>query len=142
MTRDPEPADDIVPLVPEPSSGPEVAVASGETEYIVAKGDNFTTIARKHGVTIQAVIKANPAVDPNRMAIGQVLIIPVKPQEPAKPALPEGTTQYIVKSGDNLTSIAKAHNTTWQAIREVNNLNTTAIRVGQKLIIPPPASEE
>ena len=108
----------------------------------MAKGDNFTTIARKHGVTIQAVSKANPAVDPNRMAIGQVLIIPAKPQEPAKPALPEGTTQYIVKSGDNLTSIAKAHNTTWQAIREANNLNTTAIRVGQKLIIPPPASEE
>ena len=142
VTRDPEPADDIVPLVPEPSSGPEVAVASGETEYIVAKGDNFTTIARKHGVTIQAVIKANPAVAPTRMAIGQVLIIPAKPQEPAKPALSEGTTEYIVKSGDNLTSIAKAHNTTWQAIREVNNLNTTAIRVGQKLIIPPPASEE
>ncbi|MDP6794072.1 MAG: LysM peptidoglycan-binding domain-containing protein [Verrucomicrobiota bacterium] len=142
VTREPETAVDIVPLVPEPSNEPEVPVSSGETEYVVAKGDTFTTIARKHGVTVQAVIKANPAVDPTRMAIGQVLIIPAKPPELAKPALPEGTTEYLVKAGDNLYNIAKAHNTTWKAIREASNLNTTAIRVGQKLIIPPPASDE
>ena len=142
VTRDPESAEDIVPLVPEPSSEPEVPVASGETEYVVAKGDNFTTIARKHGVTVQAISKVNPAVDPNRMAIGQVLIIPAKPAKPPEPALPEGTTEYVVKPGDNLYNIAKAHNTTWKAIRDANELKTTGIRVGQKLIIPPPATSE
>ena len=142
VTRDTEPVEDIVPLIPEPSEGPEVPVAAGEIEYVVAKGDNFTTIASKHGVSVQAIIKANPAVDPNRMQIGQVLIIPAKAPEPTEPALPEGTTVYEVKSGDNLYNIAKAHNTTWKAIRDANNLQTTDIRVGQKLIIPPPATNE
>ena len=129
-------------MIPEPSEGPEVPVAAGEIEYVVAKGDNFTTIANKHGVSVQAIIKANPAVDPNRMQIGQVLIIPAKAPEPTEPALPEGTTVYEVKSGDSLYNIAKAHNTTWKAIRDANNLQTTDIRVGQKLIIPPPATNE
>ena len=139
---EPEPADDIVPLVPEATNKPEVPVSSGEIEYVVAKGDTFTSIARKHGVTVQAVIKANPAVDPARMAIGQVLVIPAKPPQPAKPVLQEGTTEYLVKAGDNLYNIAKSHNTTWKAIREANDLSTTAIRVGQKLIIPPPVLDE
>ena len=142
VTRDTKPVEDIVPLIPEPSEGPEVPVAAGEIEYVVAKGDNFTTIASKHGVSVQAIIKANPAVDPNRMQIGQVLIIPAKAPEPTEPALPEGTTVYEVKSGDSLYNIAKAHNTTWKAIRDANNLQTTDIRVGQKLIIPPPATNE
>ena len=142
VTRDPGPVEDIVPLIPEPSEGPEVPVAAGEIEYLVAKGDNFTNIASRHGVTVQAIIKANPAVDSNRMQIGQVLIIPAKAPEPTEPALPEGTTVYEVKSGDSLYNIAKAHNTTWKAIRDANNLQTTDIRVGQKLIIPPPATNE
>ena len=142
VTRDPAAAEDIVPLIPEPTGEPEVPVATGEEEYVVAKGDNFTTIARKFGVTVQAIIKANPAVDPNRMAIGQVLIIPAKPPKPSEQALPEGTTVYEVKPGDNLYNIAKAHNTTWKAIRDANNLKSTGIRVGQKLIIPSPATSE
>ena len=129
-------------MIPEPTGEPEVPVATGEEEYVVAKGDNFTTIARKFGVTVQAIIKANPAVDPNRMAIGQVLIIPAKPPKPSEQALPEGTTVYEVKPGDNLYNIAKAHNTTWKAIRDANNLKSTGIRVGQKLIIPSPATSE
>lgn len=43
---------------------------------------------------------------------------------------------YVVKSGDNLTRIAKAHKTTVQAIREANDLKTDRILVGQKLKVP------
>ena len=136
VTRVLESTKDIVPLVPEPSAKPEVPVTNGQTEYVVAKGDNFTSIARKKGVTVQAIIKVNPAVDPNRIAVGQVLVIPAKSLEPTKPLLPEGATEYIVKSGDNLYNIAKANNTSVKAIRDINNLKTNSIRAGQNLIIP------
>ena len=142
VTRDPVAAEDIVPLIPEPTGETEVPVATGEEEYVVAKGDNFTTIARKFGVTVQAVVKANPAVDPNRIAIGQVLKIPAKPPKPSEQVLPEGTMVYEVKSGDNLYNIAKAHKTTWKTIRDANNLKSAEIRVGQKLIIPLPPTNE
>ena len=43
---------------------------------------------------------------------------------------------YVVKSGDSLTKIAKAHGTTVKAIQAENNLVTTSIKAGQKLKIP------
>ena len=141
VTRDTEPVEDIVPLIPEPSEGPEVPVAAGEIEYVVAKGDNFTNIASRHGVTVQAIIKANPAVDSNRMQIGQVLIIPAPAAKPPAPSLPEGTVVYEVKPGDSLYAIAKEHKTTVKAIREVNDLTTSKIRPGQKLTIHSPETE-
>jgi LysM repeat protein len=55
------------------------------------------------------------------------------------PAVPERETQlvvYVVKPGDNLTKIAKAHHTTLKAIRAASNLKTDRILVGQKLKIP------
>ena len=141
VTRDTEPVEDIVPLIPEPSEGPEVPVAAGEIEYVVAKGDNFTNIASRHGVTVQAIIKANPAVDSNRMQIGQVLIIPAPAAKPPAPSLPEGTVVYEVKPGDSLYAIAKEHKTTVKAIREANDLTTSKIRPGQKLTILSPETE-
>ena len=141
VTRDTQPVEDIVPLIPEPSEGPEVPVAAGEIEYVVAKGDNFTAIASRHGVTVQAIIKANPAVNSNRMQIGQVLIIPSPAAKPPAPALPEGTVVYEVKPGDSLYAIAKEHRTTVKALREANDLTTSKIRPGQKLTISTPETE-
>jgi LysM repeat protein len=43
---------------------------------------------------------------------------------------------YKVKSGDNLTSIAKNHHVTIKAIQSANHLTTTSIKVGQVLKIP------
>lgn len=139
---DPGNVEDVVPLVPEPGTGPEVPVATGQSEYVVVKGDNYTAIARKHGVTIAALKEANPAVEPNRIAIGQVLVIPAPATKPAEPTIPEGATQYEVKAGDNLYNIAKSHNTTVKAIRDANGLTNANIRPGQKLIIPKPAAAE
>ncbi len=141
VTRDTEPVEDIVPLIPEPSEGPEVPVAAGEIEYVVAKGDNFTNIASRHGVTVQAIIQANPAVDSSRMQIGQVLIIPAPAAKTPAPSLPEGTVVYEVRPGDSLYAIAKEHKTTVKAIREINDLNTSKIRPGQKLTIHSPETE-
>ena len=141
VTRDTETVEEIVPLIPEPSEGLEVPVAAGEIEYVVAKGDNFTNIASRHGVTVQAVIMANPAVDSNRMQIGQVLIIPSPEAKPPEPSLPEGTLVYEVKPGDSLYAIAKEHKTTVKAIRKANDLSTSKIRPRQKLSIPSPETE-
>ncbi len=53
------------------------------------------------------------------------------------PALPDGpAVTYVVKTGDTLTKIAKAHHTTPKAIRAASNLKTDRILVGQKLQVP------
>jgi len=49
--------------------------ASGST-YTVMAGDNPYSIARKHGVSMEALLKLNGIEDPRRLQIGQVLEIP------------------------------------------------------------------
>jgi LysM repeat protein len=45
-------------------------------------------------------------------------------------------TTYVVQPGDTLTYIARSYGTTVEAIMEANGLSTTALTVGQVLIIP------
>jgi len=44
--------------------------------------------------------------------------------------------EYVVKNGDSLFLVAKAFNTSPQKIREMNNLKSDHLRVGQKLKVP------
>jgi LysM repeat protein len=53
----------------------EAAPASGKT-YVVAKGDNPYSIAKKLKVTQEALMKANNIDDPRKLKIGQTLAVP------------------------------------------------------------------
>ena len=51
----------------------------GFTDYTVVRGDSFWRIAQKHGITLAALVAANPHIpDPARIMPGQVLRIPNK----------------------------------------------------------------
>ena len=64
---------------PTTEAAPSAPAAPGEaTTYVIASGDNFGKIASKHGVTLQAVLDANPNADPRRLAVGQSINIPAK----------------------------------------------------------------
>jgi LysM repeat protein len=45
-------------------------------QYSVQSGDTPSSIARKHNVSLNALLSANPGVDPRHLKIGQVLKIP------------------------------------------------------------------
>jgi len=53
----------------------EAPTAAGES-YVVAKGDNPYSIAKKFKVTQDALMKANNIDDPRKLKIGQKLVIP------------------------------------------------------------------
>lgn len=57
--------------------------------YIVQAGDTLFLLARKHGVTLDALIAANPQIaNPNLIMPGQVITIPAP--GPAAPSFPAG----------------------------------------------------
>ncbi|WP_069202827.1 5'-nucleotidase C-terminal domain-containing protein [Paenibacillus dauci] len=59
------------------------------------------------------------------------------PAKPTAPAASSDADVYVVKSGDTLYSIAKKHGTTWQELRDTNDLtNAHWIYPGQKLELP------
>ncbi len=105
-----------------------LAVHSAETTYTVQKKDTLSTIAREFETTAAALTKLNGLKNPNRLTVGQKLKVPAKPPT---------ETAYTVKKGDILSSIARKHNVTTQAIVAYNNLpSADKISVGQTLKIP------
>ena len=49
---------------------------SSPTVHIVRWGENLTSIARRYGTTVQAILAVNGLANPNRIYAGQRLIIP------------------------------------------------------------------
>jgi N-acetylmuramoyl-L-alanine amidase len=52
------------------------AQSAGEQVYTVRSGDTLYSIARRFGVTVQALQQRNGLADPNNIKVGQQLIIP------------------------------------------------------------------
>ncbi len=49
-------------------------------QYTVVKGDNLTKIARRYGTTVNTLVQLNHIKNPNRIFVGQVLLIPALAQ--------------------------------------------------------------
>jgi LysM repeat protein len=127
-----------VPVVEPAPVTPPPPVAQ---EYTIQAGDTFSSIAPKFGVSVKALVQANPNVDPAKMQIGKKLVIPSPGGNGGAPAATavdaaSGETTYTVKSGDTLGKLATEFHTTVKAIQAANGLADTRIKVGQKLKIP------
>ena len=98
--------------------------------YTVQKGDSLYSISKKYNTTVDKIKNINNLTN-NALSIGQVLKIPTNNKEESTTV-----TNYIVKSGDSLYSIAKKYNTSVDKIKQLNNLNTNLLSIGQTLKIP------
>ena len=61
--------------------------------------------------------------------------IPYTPPTTIQPA-PNLTTTYTVKKGDSLYAISKKYNTTIDILKQLNNLTSNTLSIGQQLKIP------
>ncbi|MCK9267269.1 MAG: LysM peptidoglycan-binding domain-containing protein [Alkaliphilus sp.] len=55
---------------------------SGTTAYTIRAGDTFYRLSITYNVSLDAMLAANPGVDPDRLSIGQIVCIPVGPTPP------------------------------------------------------------
>ncbi len=124
---------------------------AAENVYVVKSGDSLSKIAASHGVKTAELKELNQITDPNKIRVGQKLILPdyAKPSQsqpseksaaaPAK-ASAKATASgdaYVVKSGDVLSKIASAHGVKTKDLMAANSItDANKIRVGQKLVIP------
>ena len=100
--------------------------------YVVRPGDTLYSIARRLGVTVQALVNVNHIANPNRIYAGQRLIVPSDGGHTPAPG-----TYYRVQRGDTLYSIAWRYGVTVWAIVHANGLaNPNLIYAGQVLFIP------
>ena len=104
--------------------------------YTVKNGDTLYKIATKYNTTPQKIIDLNYLKSTN-ITPGQVLRIPETYTKEEDMYLPN-YTNYIVKKGDTLYSIAKANNISVDTLIKDNSITNNSINIGQILKIRTP----
>ena len=104
-----------------------------ESTYTVKKGDSLYSIAKKYNTTVDELKRTNNLTS-NILSIGQVLKLPSDKANDVEKE--ENTISYTVQKGDSLYSIARKYDTTIDRIKDLNNLTTNLLSIGQVLLIP------
>ncbi|MBO7533469.1 MAG: LysM peptidoglycan-binding domain-containing protein [Victivallales bacterium] len=147
------------------SASPAPAAGGAQRTVVVKAGDTLSGIAYQYGITTQSLANANNITDPSKIRIGQKLVLPstalAKPRAPqAKSSKATATTTkgagqtasataaaaapkdgtHIVKAGDSLWTIAKAHHIKFNDIQAWNpSAVDKPLKIGQVIIIKAPA---
>ena len=99
----------------------------GDATYTVRPGDALENIARRYETTVGELVRLNGLGNPDRIKIGQQLVVP-------------GQTSgrfHVVGAGDTLESIADAHGVAVADLAAANQLlDPDFLRVGQELLLP------
>jgi LysM repeat protein len=99
------------PATPVPTSTPVVSPTRRpdptNQSYVVRSGDTLSSIAQRFGLTLGQLMAANPTIsDPNRIRVGQVLVIPPPgaPDEGPRSATFTDGSDDAVDSGGELVA--------------------------------------
>lgn len=90
-------------------SAPQLGVVQGDTyKHTIASGESLYTIARRYDVSATDIIAANNISSPDRIVVGQSLVIPGRPDLLAQ----RGQTQQVAAVSSTQNSLATPSGTT------------------------------
>ncbi len=121
----------------------------GSARYVrhrIKKGESLSTIARKYGSSVRAIVRANHLTSRHRIRAGKCIKIPLrgysyveagvyKPSRKITKSQKGKTITYKVKKGSSLWLIARRYDTTVSEIKKMNGLQSNRLKVGQVLRI-------
>ena len=113
-------------LIKDTSSSEDVGVY-----YTVKAGDTLYGIANEYNLTVDELKSMNNLIN-NNLSVGQKLLVS------GTGDFVDGADYdtYIVKSGDNLYAIARRYGITVDKLKDINNLSSNLLNIGQKLLVP------
>lgn len=93
--------------------------------HVVRNNQTLTGIAAAYGTTVNDIVEANDVPNPDRLVIGQALVIPII------------GSFYWVQSGDTLWSIAQRFRLNYEQLASINSIAVNQpLQVGLRLYIP------
>ncbi|MGJ7921202.1 LysM peptidoglycan-binding domain-containing protein [Neobacillus sp. LXY-4] len=121
-------------------TAPSATTISTTTTYTVVSGDSLWAISARFSTTVDAIKTFNKLTS-DQIFIGQKLSIPTNGPTQETTNTNTNTTQlqttsYTVKSGDSLSLIARQFSTTVDVIKQINQLTSDTIYVGQVISVP------
>lgn len=105
------------------------AAAAAPRTHTLQKGETLYSISRRYDVPYEALASANSIVDPTKVRVGTILVIPAV---------------HLVEKGDTLYGIARRYGTTVNELMASNKLASGyVLRPGDSLVVPgEPAAAE
>jgi flagellum-specific peptidoglycan hydrolase FlgJ len=113
----------------EESTKPPVVQVSNSNVHVVQSGETLYSISKAYAVDVASLKEWNQLTD-NTLRIGQSLYV----QVPDKQGV-TAVVRYVVKPGDTLYAISRLTGLAVDEIKNLNNLSSNEISVGQELII-------
>ena len=110
-----------------PSTKVEQSNPSDYIIYTIKNGDTLYNIAKNYEISLEELINFNEQ-GTTLLNIGEQLLIPIKNKTK--------DLTYVVKPGDTLYSIAKRYNIHVDKLKEINNLKSNLLKIGEELTIP------
>lgn len=108
---------------------------SGVKYYVVQSGDTLSSIATRFGTTVASLVSINNIANPNLIYVGETLKIYTNKTISTRTT--SFSKNYVVVSGDTLSSIALRFDTTVNDLVKLNNItNQNLIYPGEILKIP------
>lgn len=99
--------------------------------YEIKQGDTLYSISRRYNVNLNAIILANPYINVYNLQIGDVICLPVIPQNNFS-----NFTTYLVRDGDTLGSIIEEKGINLADLMEMNDINSISLMPGTTLSVP------
>jgi LysM repeat protein len=103
---------------------------NGDNWHIVSAGETLFSISKRYGLTVDE-LKAINKLEGNQLYLGQKLRIKTEGKTTEEPI----GIKHIVKTGDTLYSISKLYGVTIEAIKNLNNLKSDSLTIGQIIIV-------
>lgn len=93
--------------------------------HVVQPNNTISSIASLYGVDPNTIITANELPNPNRLVVGQTLVIPII------------GSFYFVQSGDSLWLIGQKFGISYQELARINGISVNhPLSIGMRLYIP------
>lgn len=132
-----------------PPPAPAVTPPPAPRTHTIAPGDTLSELSQRYlGAAARwpEIVEANPGIEPNRLLVGNEIVIPGEGPLPSAPAgaaeapATGGGTTHTIAPGDTLSQISQRYYGTavrWQEIVEANpGVEPTRLIVGNELVIP------
>jgi LysM repeat protein len=117
----------FTPVPATPSNTPTPTITPTPIIYVIQRGDTLLVIARRFGVTVQAIQEVNGITDPRRLQINQEIIIPLQEGDGEPTAVPTPTPVALKIQGlafhrtpvDSMWCMGEVVNVSGRAAEEV-----------------------
>jgi LysM repeat protein len=123
-----EPSEPIAPepvAAPDPVVDPRPLIQQVQT-YRVAPGDTLVGVARRFGIDVATLRATNPLPDPDRLLVGQALVV-----------LPVPGILATAAPGETIGSLAQRYGVPAAIIASANGLaEAPALQPGQQVLVP------